>query len=611
MKIEEWTDLIFNNTNDLIFLVQVEEGELYRCIAVNRAYLQQTGLKHEQVVGKTPHEILPPEAAKYVTEKYKQAIVGREKILYEEHTMLDSGPIIVETTLIPVIGTEGSVTHLFGILRDITERRLQEKVIVQSERAFKDIFNLSPVPMVISSPEGKIMMVNESFRENIGYQTNELIGARTMDLYQDPELRQIIADQLLEKGTVKNLNLTLKRRNGQIAHFLFSSELIELYGQQMFLTCLMDITEWREIESALQKSESNLKTVFENTEAGYILLDVNLNVLSFNHHAAEFTSLEHGRSLETGNNFMDYFPPERHQALGAMLTTVLEGATVSREIESQRANGELRWYFVKYSPVIPNKEKATGILMSLDDITDRKKNEVERNKSFELVSEQNKRLLDFSYIVSHNLRSHTSNIKAILDLISMSETNEERELLIGRLHSVSNALDETLSNLNEVVSIHTDLKTFTEPLNLRAYIEQATFVLSTAIANKKAIILNKVHGDAKVVFNPAYLESILLNFISNAVRYSHPDRDPVVHISYSVDNNMGVLKIEDNGAGIDLKKYGTKLFGMYKTFHGNRDARGVGLFITKNHIEAMGGRVEVESTLGIGTTFLVYIPQKV
>jgi signal transduction histidine kinase len=95
-----------------------------------------------------------------------------------------------------------------------------------------------------------------------------------------------------------------------------------------------------------------------------------------------------------------------------------------------------------------------------------------------------------------------------------------------------------------------------------------------------------------------------LNFISNAVRYSHPDRKPMIKISY--DEQLKTLTIADNGIGIDLEKNGTKLFGMYKTFNNNPDSKGIGLFITKNQIDAMGGRIETESKLGVGTTFTIY-----
>jgi signal transduction histidine kinase len=109
---------------------------------------------------------------------------------------------------------------------------------------------------------------------------------------------------------------------------------------------------------------------------------------------------------------------------------------------------------------------------------------------------------------------------------------------------------------------------------------------------------------------PTYIDSILRNFITNAVKYRSLDRNPIVQLSAKSENGYTILSITDNGLGIDLKKYGAKLFGMYKTFHDRKDARGIGLYITKNQIEAMNGKVTATSEIGKGTTFKIYFDEK-
>jgi signal transduction histidine kinase len=202
------------------------------------------------------------------------------------------------------------------------------------------------------------------------------------------------------------------------------------------------------------------------------------------------------------------------------------------------------------------------------------------------------------------LRSHTSNIQSISSFLEIAETQKERDDMIALLKQVSHSLNETMSNLNEVVSIRTNINLTVEPLNLHDYVERAKVVLSKQMQSKFAKVQNLVPANIEVIYNAAYLESILLNFISNAVRYSHPDRKPVIKISF--DEVEKKLTIADNGIGIDLEKNGDKLFGMYKTFNNNPDSKGIGLFITKNQIDAMGGRIETESKLGVGTTFTIY-----
>lgn len=101
------------------------------------------------------------------------------------------------------------------------------------------------------------------------------------------------------------------------------------------------------------------------------------------------------------------------------------------------------------------------------------------------------------------------------------------------------------------------------------------------------------------------MESIVLNLTTNAIKYRDPEKEPKLTIQSYTEDEFIVLSVEDNGKGIDMERYGGKVFGMYKTFHGNKDARGIGLFITKNQIESMGGTIELESAVGVGTTFKI------
>ena len=109
---------------------------------------------------------------------------------------------------------------------------------------------------------------------------------------------------------------------------------------------------------------------------------------------------------------------------------------------------------------------------------------------------------------------------------------------------------------------------------------------------------------------PAYLESIILNLMTNAVKYGHPMRAPKITIEASKEGNGIVLSVTDNGLGIDLDRYGDKIFGMYKTFHNNKDARGLGLYIIKNQIEAMDGYITVESSVNKGSVFKVFFNEE-
>jgi PAS domain S-box-containing protein len=241
------------------------------------------------------------------------------------------------------------------------------------------------------------------------------------------------------------------------------------------------------------------------------------------------------------------------------------------------------------------------------DITKTKEAEKELNASFDLVSEQNKRLLNFSYIISHNLRSHTSNISSIISLIESAESQEEREQMLNLLKTVSRSLDETMLHLNEVINIRTNIGLSLESLNLHQYVGTVNAALGEQIRANGVKIINDIPKEYVITYNPAYLESILYNIISNSIKYRHSDRKPEINISLVKEGEKMILQISDNGIGIDLVRHADKIFGLYKTFTNNADSKGIGLFITKNQVDAMGGMIMVDSELGIGTTFKIYI----
>jgi len=196
-------------------------------------------------------------------------------------------------------------------------------------------------------------------------------------------------------------------------------------------------------------------------------------------------------------------------------------------------------------------EKPKNHIAIVEDITDKKEAEQSLKKSFDLVNEQNKRLLNFSYIVSHNLRSHSSNINSISNLLEDSNDETETKELTSMLKKVSVSLNETMSNLNDVINIQSNIHLTVENLNLHNYVNSSVNALLEQIHSKGATVINNVNEEITVKYNPAYLESILLNFISNSLKYSHPDRKPVVTIHFDTAKNE--LKISDNGLGIDLK----------------------------------------------------------
>jgi PAS domain S-box-containing protein len=248
------------------------------------------------------------------------------------------------------------------------------------------------------------------------------------------------------------------------------------------------------------------------------------------------------------------------------------------------------------------------VVCFIRNISDRKKAELEMRTTLDLVSEQNKRLLNFNFIVSHNIRSHASNIQGLSDLLVTSVNEEERNHLKKLLRIASGNLMTTIDDLNKVVTIQRNINIERSEIKVLDSINNILSMLRGELHHNNVQVDIQIDAEDRICFNSEYFDSILLNLMSNAIRYKNPGIRPSIRLKSTQFDDSLVLEIADNGLGIDLSRYGDKLFTMYKTFHGNSDARGLGLFITKNQIEALGGKIDVESKPSEGSTFRVTFP---
>lgn len=363
----------------------------------------------------------------------------------------------------------------------------------------------------------------------------------------------------------------------------------------------------KEQEIRLLKNEMKFKSVFDQATIGFAIIDFNsVNLLEANKKFCEILGYTYDE-IKT-KNLTDLIHPEDFDTTILNIKKLKEGMITEYTFETRcfKKSGKVIWISSTISPLWETNNKPTEYIAFIKDITKRKKREKDLNKSLTLVTEQNKRLMNFSYIVSHNLRSHTSNIESIISLIESAETEDERNEMMNLLKSVSISLDETMNHLNEVVNINTNLGLIITPLKLKEYINKTQEILSEQIELNEAVFALDIPENATINYNSAYLESILYNLISNAIRYRDLHRKPIITIKLYREKDKDVIEISDNGIGIDLTKNGDKIFGMYKTFHNNSNARGIGLFITKNQVQSMGGTITVKSIPNVGSTFKIY-----
>jgi PAS domain S-box-containing protein len=226
------------------------------------------------------------------------------------------------------------------------------------------------------------------------------------------------------------------------------------------------------------------------------------------------------------------------------------------------------------------------------------------------LQKQNSQLLNFAHITSHNLRSPVSNLNSLLYLYNESNDTADKALLFGKFEIVINHLTNTLNELVESLKIQEDTGKEKELLIFEDIFKKTREMLAGSIVEANGVITYDFASASQIEYPKAYLESIVLNLFSNALKYRSQKRTLLLHFKTEIKDGVISLKAIDNGLGIDLKKHGTKLFGLNKTFHRHAESKGIGLFITKTQVEAMGGSISAESEVDKGTTFTVIFGQK-
>ncbi|NER18996.1 PAS domain-containing sensor histidine kinase [Spongiivirga citrea] len=379
-------------------------------------------------------------------------------------------------------------------------------------------------------------------------------------------------------------------------------------GSYLWNGCMMDITDRKLIEVDLYESKQRLQLAMESTKDGLWDWNVKTDKVFYSNESKALLGYQPDELKNTSDDWNSKVHPEDRASYYDDMHNHFDGKTpyYFNEHRILCKDGHYKWILDRGKVIEwDSSGNPLRVIGTHSDISLQKQRELEARTKIDIIEDQNNRLTNFAHIVSHNLRSHSGNFEMLLDLVDEADSSEEKLEMVNHLKKVSESLSETIAHLNKVVSIQTNLNKGLEKISLSNCIVNTVSVLKGEIDKKNAIITNKVSSEIFVDHNPAYLESILLNLISNGLKYKHADRNPEIILETIYENGKLSLKVSDNGIGIDLKKHGKNLFGMYKTFHGNNDAKGIGLFITKNQIESLGGTIAVESEVNVGTSFKI------
>jgi PAS domain S-box-containing protein len=599
-------------------------------MAASQKWLADYNLLGQQIIGKSHYEIFPEigDDWKKIHQECLEGTINKcEEAFFER---ADGTQQWITWDVRPWYVSEDVIGGLLMYTADITERKNVARLLHISEESFTGAFENSAIGMALIGKNGEWLKVNNSVCDITGYTRAELSNLTFQDithpddLHTDLDLLQELVDG---KRNAYKLEKRYYHKNGHIVWIILAVSVVKNNDGSIlhFISQITDITKTKLAEQKQQEALLQLQGILDgSTHVSIISTDTQGLITSFNKGAenllgytAEEMVLKHSpiiihkeeEAIQRGKELSELFGREI-SGLNVFVEYARLGQHESREWTFVRKNGTTFPVQLVITATKNPQGTITGFLGIAIDISQLKEVEKEIKSLLSVTNDQNNRLLNFAHIVSHNLRSHSSNLSMLMDLMLVETDEDVKQEIFPLLQEAANNLKDTIGHLNEVAVMNTTITENLKPINLYKAVNASIGNIQGLIKTKGGTCNNYIDENITVMVVPAYLDSILLNFLTNGIKYHQNNVAPIINITAKTIGKHICITIQDNGRGIDLKRYGAKLFGMYKTFHGNDDARGIGLFITKNQVEAMGGRIEVESELNKGTTFRIYLNEK-
>ncbi|MDZ4744769.1 MAG: PAS domain-containing protein [bacterium] len=466
---------------------------------------------------------------------------------------------------------------------------------------------------------GQCVFSSLSMQLRTGFDADELQG-NAISAYTHPddanEVRDAFATAYASPGVATSIVMRHKRKDGTWLWFEGTvTNLLRDIDIGVVVCSYRDITGKRTVEHNLRNSERMMSAAERIAHFGcweFDMLDptsLEGNTLRWSDEVFRIFGYEPGAIEVTIENFFtSVHPDDREMVRAKSLEAYSSLSKISFEHRVVRPDGTIRWVqeeaAVDKSNVSGQMLRVTG---TVQDITDRKFIERERIELVQRLTQRNSQLEQYAFIVSHDLRSPVSTMLGLVALIKDPDADDEtRNTCLVGLMSTLHKLDETIQDLSTVVD---DTIVLGEQRTIVRFQEIVQDVYtSLGINNREIDITTDFSVVSGMLSLRQYLYSIFQNLISNSVKYRRTDTLAQLHISSLRTGSSLMLSFRDNGLGLDLIDNTTDIFAKHVRVHKDIAGHGLGLYMVKSQVEALGGTIEVRSAVNKGTDFILEFP---
>lgn len=524
-----------------------------------------------------------------------------------------------DTTIVPFLDNNGKPFQFITIRTDITERKktevgmklLSKRLQLATNSAGMGIWDWDIVSDHLVWDEGMYRLYK------IDKQQLGSVYEGWASRMHPQDMERITEDMENAIACKKDYNIDFRIvLDDSSVRYIKASAVVERDAEGNALHMIgvnWDITELKEKENELRKSEVFNRSVVNSISTHLAVANDKGNIVSINEAWTSF-ALQNGKtSMErtgVGSNYFEVCEKafiDGDEIAGQVLQgmkNVLNKKTEDFYLEYPcHSPSEQRWFGFRIAKFESDEPL---ILLLHTDLTERILVERERQKITDDLIHRNKDLEQFTYIVSHNLRAPVANIKGLSDILTdESLSKDEAGSFVKDLLSSVNKLDTVIVDLNYILQLKTGVSEARERVVFGELVNGIEESIHSLVRSENVKIVAQFDEVAEMITLKSSLYSIFYNLISNSIKYKRLDVPPVIEIKSSRRKDEIELIFKDNGRGIDLEKNGNQIFGLYKRFHQEIEGKGVGLFIVKTHVEALGGKISIKSEVNKGTEFKI------
>jgi PAS domain S-box-containing protein len=378
--------------------------------------------------------------------------------------------------------------------------------------------------------------------------------------------------------------------------------------EPMLVAAHLEITKRKLAEDKLLKNEAKLVEAQAIAHISSWEVDLLMNERSWSDELYHILGIKREEVEASNRFFLSFIHPDDYKDTIEEIKISLEAfQNASYHFRFIRNDGKVRYGYIEMKFEFDDNNQPIRLYGIMQDVTETKMAEEEREKIIADIVQRNKDLEQFSYIISHNLRAPVANIIGISAMAQDDslEPDMKKEVLEGLAQSVQK-LDDVISDLNNILQIKREVSQKKEKVSFTEIVTNIRISIENLIEKENAILNWDFSEIDEMQTLKSYLHSIFFNLISNSLKYRQPNIPPIIDIKSHKAGNKIELIFKDNGMGIDMKKKGEQVFGLYKRFHTDKaEGKGMGLYMVKTQFESIGGKITIESEVNNGTIFKI------